>query len=493
MVEYSINASMSNNIKFETDEDKQRRWLNEYRDELCKSQMSYVDYIKDTVSMSKDNYIKELEYVNTVYNQMVLMLCFMPMNHGVSTNSILQTMGFYVGCCVFSKSFRENMSGVVCDMISPFIYEKANANPNSKWAKRKAFIDAFDTTEHKTALTPESLSIMRIAFCEQAYDDMRKPNADVIQVLKDYQLAEEKLNKQALKNGFTPEILNDCSKHLVYGMILQDATKAKYFKELAYGDVNWKDGSYVYQDDSTFSCFFTPRPPESVNALRGKLADALFHDFEDIQTFDELTSSKVKNRIRKSNEFFSKMMYDDNSVDGVRSMYSDVLLVDSDDISWVTDYHGNNPYMADGYNLSYDDFVDNMSNSYYDVSYDKIYRQPEGIVAIGRWLNQHLEYNPAEYQRMANDLYINPPKDMTGDEIDANVKNCLAQRDIWKSKISSLLSGLDYNSDEIVKTKVTNKVNDVSYQRLVMLQSQFSSVLGYDESVDGIHDDYVFM
>ena len=103
--------SVLNDVAFGTEVDKQKRLQSIYAQEICRTQVSYVDYLKDTVSFDNtdENMEQELEYTNEMFNDMTFMLCFTPMRRGASSKGLLQTMGFYGACCLFSKIGRAHV------------------------------------------------------------------------------------------------------------------------------------------------------------------------------------------------------------------------------------------------------------------------------------------------------------------------------------------------------------------------------------------------
>ena len=415
--------SVLNDVAFGTEVDKQKRLQSIYAQEICRTQVSYVDYLKDTVSFDNtdENMEQELEYTNEMFNDMTFMLCFTPMRRGASSKGLLQTMGFYGACCLFSKTFRKGISDVVVNMLKPAVDSEVERHPNSKWAKYKQRAEEYDEAD-KIPITPEVFGMMHVAFCEQAYEAMRLPNADESRILEDYMLAEDKLYRQAKEYGISSDVVDFYSNKVVQNITYQHPEKLIQFTELAYGNVNLNGNKYKYSDGPDYPYFFTPRRPESVNETLLSFSDACTYKLESAQTPDDVKKIVMSDDVKSMYENYQRMIYDDNiSYSGNKSLIGSYYV---DDILNGYNYRA----LLGNYDMTQtaDDFIANgpkrveiKSNvNNFAVNY-----------ALGGWMYSHPTYDVVHYERQAEHLYDSPPTGVDRATVEQKIRDVLAKRD----------------------------------------------------------------
>lgn len=409
---------MSNNSKTAYHDDTASESLRQMEERIRHLQRSQMDMMQSQLAIRKENekLTAQLEQANQSYNIGLMMFMFHPAKKGASHDSILKTLGFYAACCLFSKSFRRDVKDTVVDMFGGDVNKYASVD-DSLWVKRKQRVERDDANGHLT-LTPDSIAMMKVALCKQAYEDMREPSSDISAILKSYQDDEESLYKIAAKNGISRNVLDVYSRRVVSNMLLENPSDKKYFSELAYGDTILRpNGACKYENGDSFNCFFTPRVPEDYNSLNKRMSgvwDSLFETSESL--FD------VEHVVRS--ESASEMMHDFESYND-----DDKYRVGRIESSGnQTDFHGSNPFVLDGCGQSVNDFLEegpkSCNDTYIACDCHSLFE------SAGRWVNQHIDFSPAYYQSCANDLYLDVD-DNHGDKdaIRKNVVDLFVKRD----------------------------------------------------------------
>ena len=95
-----------------------------YLDELCfhimDEQKSFVQYTTDmTAWRSKREASKEMDERNEMYCRNMFDYCISPLQHGISPETVVDTIGLYVGMSILSKDFRENIGSELKRMMLP--------------------------------------------------------------------------------------------------------------------------------------------------------------------------------------------------------------------------------------------------------------------------------------------------------------------------------------------------------------------------------------
>lgn len=471
-----------------------KKMLSEMEQHLKEIRHNLVDdmYRQFAMQLEYEKLRKEVERMNQFYNTCVLMCVFHPLKKGVSSNSILKSIGFYAACCLFSKTFREDVKSVADDVLYPVIKRKAEKQPDSVWAKRKRRVEQADADGHLT-VTPETLSMVRVALCEKTYDEMRLHQNHVREILAQYRETEELLYRLGYENGISRDVLDEYTKNVVTELLEANPSDVKYFSELAYGDVvRSEDGKYCYKNGMEFPYAFTPRRPESVNNIRIELSKAWDDIMHESLTMESWRSAVFSEKTRQMQSNFLDYICDDNQVN--RKVYNEnqaVYVSGQENTCWMTDYCGPDPFYEDGIKQSYDAYMEHGPQHVEKFVADDV---PEFKSALGRWLNQHTEYAPAVYQRKMNELYLEAEnKTDVADEI---AELCAKRNQLmeqWQCMMDEFFivktSDLYEESESSQKigyavkdaTIQTASTDGLTYERLNMLTASFGSLTQYDE------------
>lgn len=353
------------------------------------------------LGMERKKLKKELEQTNRMYNMAVLMCVFQPLNHHADKSSVLKSIGFYTACCLFSKTFREDLKSAACDLLCPMLEQKAAEQPYSVWANRKRRVERADA-KGRLLMIPDVLAMLRVSLCKCAYADMRSGKSLPQDVLSDFRDMEEYIYAIALENGVNRDVLDAYTRHITRELLERNPLDVKYFEELSYGDVSLDvNGIYQYRNGYEFPYAFTPRRPETRSAMCVRLSKAWDEIMDGCLSIDAVHDAVLSEKAMTMHSKFLAYMTDDD-VSCLSSLQMDAVL--SEDMCWMTDYQGPDPFYEDGMLQSLDDY---MTHGPQHVDKFVLDDAPEFKASLGRWLNQHTGYSPAAIQRKINDLYLN--------------------------------------------------------------------------------------
>ena len=406
---------------------QEREEMDKLMKQLQKTQIDFVDYAKDRLVLEKslDAQTEQAKQMTRLYCRAGMMLCLAPLRKGIKPASILKTVGLWMGCCMFSKTFREELNYTVREAMYPAVVKKAEkAGPDSIWAVRKKQMEA-DKNGGYMPLTPDSAAILKLAFCKQAYEKMREPGTDVEAVMRQYDEAEAALYRHAEKDGISPQMLDRSMRTIAGNMIAQDPSVAMMFAETAYGVVargantvheqhikeitgvkiktyeRW-EGRYETDDGEEFTGAFRPRVPEPVNTIRQMRRGLWIVALDDAKTPEEVMEKLYSPEIMAQQRRYLDMLLIDNDISEDDLDNLNQYVQKTDDIRWMLDFGGENPFSAKGMDMTANDFVKYGPMQEPAV---RVGKMPELKTAIGVWMNDHPEYNPGYWQRKANDVY----------------------------------------------------------------------------------------
>lgn len=108
-----------------------------YIDELCMNilgeQKSFVDYVTDMQAwMDEREARKDFEERNEKYCRNMFDYCISPLQHGVSAESVADTLGLYIGMSLLSKEFRETVGSEIQRLVQPVRERVGSMNADFK-------------------------------------------------------------------------------------------------------------------------------------------------------------------------------------------------------------------------------------------------------------------------------------------------------------------------------------------------------------------------
>lgn len=215
---------------------------------------------------------KKLTGMHEIYASMMVLQCVQPLKEGVSTNSILNTLGMGASMWLLSPNFR-NQIGVFTDQIGDSIRNKIADKGAKKDAKAQRAFDKLDAKGkgdqlagrwrrrldkiefaergHRVPFTTESAAMTEIALAEAAYADMRRPGADVEGIHLRYTAARSSLYDLVNEDGLEPESVSKAMRVMVGQRMKREPSIANVFGELGHGRFTRSEPREVYLEGGT--------------------------------------------------------------------------------------------------------------------------------------------------------------------------------------------------------------------------------------------------
>lgn len=231
---------------------EEEAWLNGIHDAVA---VLDADYVRAAEKRSYGELNGNMEMMQRARHIQMFGICAGPLANGINSESIVQSLGLYIGCALFDRNFTKDVKRGVASMLLPSVdkkidrlREKADRTGKAsdlakaqKWEKRreKCIVAA---NGGRMPLTPDAVALQEIAYCSKAYADMRVPGADVSEVTRQYDAAVKALHEKALKDGVDMEDVNRSMRFMCGKMAERDPATAQFFNETAYGGV--KQGEY---------------------------------------------------------------------------------------------------------------------------------------------------------------------------------------------------------------------------------------------------------
>lgn len=283
-------------VKLEKGSEEEKAWLEALNNDLANIDNDYVDYAANHSDVL-DTKNSQLMYMQKVRHMMMFQSCLRPLANGVNADSLVQTIGMYVGMRLFDKDFAKDVHSGIRDSMLPFVKNRAEAKgPDSKWAKWANKMELANNGG-RAPLDPETAALTQIGFVKKAYDDMRQPGADIDAISKQYQEAVTGLYKVAAHDGVASADIVTHMRFKVGKMIEHDPSNMKYFNEICNDGVSMSDykeevknvmgengkmtqksryvwrGEFQNKDGQPFTGQFTPRPPGSADEYAGRMCE----------------------------------------------------------------------------------------------------------------------------------------------------------------------------------------------------------------------------
>lgn len=457
-------------------------------------EMDYEKYAEEHLDFEKpvEKQKDEVSKTNRLFCLAMAGLCLSPLRKGVSSKSVLRVVGLWVGCCFLSKSFRQEVNRVVTDAIYPVISKKASkAKTNSMLEQRKTMIKGDDTT---LPLTPDSIAVMKIAFCKQAYLKMHEPNADVAGILDKYNAASDKLYEMAIESGIRPALVDKSMRKIAADLIDKDSSFVPVFTETAYdmvvraddtvhtqkymdGDIvkertytSW-EGAYHDEFGNQYDGVFTPRCPASVNELRMRSKHAWDRTMASAGTPEEWGDAVTTPEARQIQQKYLYLIKVDHHLDDEQLGDLNALMDPEDDVTWLVDIDGDDPFCVGSID---DTFVEIVTNGPKPDSTQMVLgTYPEFKSAYCRWLNHHPDVSPMAQQKKANAAYYEyAARGKKDDLLLQTVFNHMESRDLLQQRWDNVF--------DVINERI-NQVNSANQLRLQEVKRSQRALPGTDK------------
>lgn len=279
--------------------DEEKAWLNKMQTQIANSDMDYAEYLYKE-NLSADN--QEADMFMRIQHLRMFNMCAAPLANGINRNSLIQSIGMYMGMRLIDKSFRRDVSRSVGAALYTPLASMAEKNP--KWAKyRDKCLE--QANGGRMPWTAETAACQQLAFSKAAYADMRKPGADVESIMRTYNDAVEALYTSAKGDGIDRDDIKQSVNFIIGKNFETNPETAMFFQQLAYegviqrgyeeqeipviGDDNrikyekrmvWS-GEFVDNTGEAFTDVFAPREPvkpdEAEHLVRVSYRESLQH------------------------------------------------------------------------------------------------------------------------------------------------------------------------------------------------------------------------
>ena len=309
----------------------------------------FIQYVQNAGKPKDGKVETEMDLMNRYYCQRMLLSCVEPLSKGVGADSVVDSIGMYVGMCLTSPDFRKEIGASVRDTMHAAVERKAEkAGPNSIWAKQRDKI-LQEQNQGRLPLTPKSAALMEIGFSRRAYDEMRKPGTNIDEVMRQYQKAIDMLHTTARHDGIDAQVLRQTTNTIIGQMMEKDPSLIKYFNETAYDGVSrgeyhtvtetiqtdhgpeqvskevWS-GEFQNDDGSVFTGSFTPRRPKAQEEHVNNMGNFLRGEFYDCRTADQLREKMHdENHKQVRNLYMEMMLADGMPIDEVETNTANLL------------------------------------------------------------------------------------------------------------------------------------------------------------------------
>lgn len=474
--------------------------LQDLERQMQQVELDYVNYAQRQLDFRKDmeKQKESLSKTNKLFCLALAGVCLTPLRKGVNSKSVLRVIGLWMGCCFLSKTFRQGCKEaygyVFSDAMGQMMSNQMrNAKPDSRLAQRKPFF--VNGTE--LPLTPESLAVVQIAFCRQAYQVLREPNANPEWIMERYEQACESLYQQGEAFGIPRYVVDKSMRKIAGDLMDKDATYIGVFEETAYGVVfrgnnvrhtqryqdngtvkerfyhTW-EGSFVDEQGVEYTQAFHPRKPRSVNELRQLSKEMWDKKMAEAMTPEEWAMVVTRPDARQIQQRYLSYMQEDVCVpEKEMKAWSDLnnYMRDDDDVSWMIDMDGDDPFNVGGFDDSLQDMLEHGVTPDSDTL--MIGEYPEFRTAYCKWLNQHPEVSPMEMQRRANACYLTyEAGGKQNKSMLQQVERYLAQRDTLKDRWDDVYVGISE------KVQVLSSANETRMKELHRMTRPLPSIGG---------------
>lgn len=446
--------------------------------ELRQVELDYAAYGQRNLRLEQAGTEKEKEKQDKMHMLFCLALagaCLTPLRHGVNRRSVLRSAGLFLGCCFLSKTFRQQAAEMYGrlfpDAMGRMMTNQAeNAKPGSGLFQRAQLMK-----NGSFPMTPDSLALIRVTYARQAYEDMRKPGADIAKVHALYDSACERLYLEGESVGLPRYLVDRSMRKIVGDLIDKDAMYAKVFAETAYdivskgdpishvqkykdaqGEVKERvyqvwDGSFDDADGRPFEGPFLVREPESVNELRHRSKQAWDRIMDQAVTPEEWGAAVSGSHARQLQQRYLTYIADDHGYAPEELRDLNQLMDADDDVTWMLEIDGPDPFGVGSYEDSLATILEHGPQE--DAQYMQLGTYPEFKSAYARWLNHHQDFSPMACQRVANDAYREYEQTgKTNRSYLTVVERQIAKRDELKSRWDKVFK----NITEIVKQITSN-------------------------------------
>ena len=452
--------------------------INKTKNEFVKQAERHLETTSDVASVQTI-----MDKMNVVYCRQVFSACNDALFKGVSASAVVKTAGMWVCSNLMSENVREHAGELVARLLYPVVRKKVeNADPASILRARAEKLT--DLPAGQYLYTSEAVGALRTGLCRKTYFRMREDGADVRNIWSGYESVDLTIVSIGKKAGISSSV-SDKYMRIAAGVWLHEHPEDQVvFRETAYEDTvrpemtektykttlssgetrtytrsRW-EGRYIEDNGNAFEDHFIPRIPETVNRLRKRSKECWDKYMDQASTPEEWCDVVMNPNTRNAQRKYRMMMMEDDhlSVDDLAHL-NDFMDAD-DDITWLVDIGGPDPFGTGGIEMNYQQFMENGPEPDSNVPYLNGY--PEFQSAYRLWLNLHPEVSPYHYQRKANQLYqVYAAGDKQDHEIEKQIFDILQKRDDLQDRWLAVWEKVKEGSLKIVNSHPEEKHRDL--------------------------------
>lgn len=288
----------------------EKKQVADFRKSIADEQFDMLNFTAEGQKWLADQEPKsqssQMDMFNKMYQRRMMMMCVMPLTRGLNSDTIIQSVGMYVGMSLVNKEFREATQKTFHNALGNLYNVAANNIESEKWRKKlspekreaeverlKAFRDKHLAAgnDGRVPYSPESAAMTDLKLSFEAYKQMcaNRNDPDKIKEIQDnFASARETLHLMAKADGVSPEEISQNVRVMVGKMSDYHPEVNYLYSELTSGGVEKADfydqkvarfdekgnaagvdtikvwtGEYVDKNGDAFEAPFTPRVPMS--------------------------------------------------------------------------------------------------------------------------------------------------------------------------------------------------------------------------------------
>ncbi len=282
------------------------------QDRLERVDADYVEHVQRTARLNEADKPRRVNALTQFYHMQLMYSCVAPFAEGINADTITRAGGMFLGAYLCSKQFRAQVKeyGAQHDRrkaekqlakLDDWQARTGKELSPSKQRRRDSLIRQINGG--RMPLSPKSTALTHIGFAKRAYEDMRKPDADMKQIMEDYDSAVESLYRQAQADGCDLQDVSRNFRMSVAMLASKDPSVNAMFTETCYGGYRPKveqeyettmtkdgpvtteyatfNGAYMTPTGKPYTGTFHLRPPRSVDDHVNASVDMIASDLTD--------------------------------------------------------------------------------------------------------------------------------------------------------------------------------------------------------------------
>lgn len=291
----------------ETQAERDRRWLRDMRAGLRDADRQYMDSLRAShivvPGYGEDQKLREVDALQKVHTRMMMQMCMMPLQRGVSVNSVVQAATTMSALMVLSPAMRAE-AGEKAVEVRDYVREKADERTrkhadkvqgkaargeltaqgiastdpedhlSKRWRKR---IEDLDRRQrgNREMFTLETAAMTEVGLMDSAYWRMREPGTDPDEVHSSYRSMRRLLHEQMADDGLDRAEVIARARVIIGQRMDVEPEVRTMFNGMAHGRMQ-KSGPHTVR---------LPNSDRTVQAWTGEFEDHLGHALPDDGVF----------------------------------------------------------------------------------------------------------------------------------------------------------------------------------------------------------------